>query len=107
MLRWIKKKLKFLTKKDREILNLEAKVENRDKLINDQVRTIEGLKSVINSLEEDLKSARNASYEMIKDLGKNTTGKKDTAKKTTTKKNTTKKKTTKKETTSKNTTSKK
>ena len=102
MLGWIKEKLKFLTKKDRQILNLEAKVENRDKLINDQARTIEGLKSVINSLEDDLKSARNASYEMIKDLEK-----KDTAKKTTTKKTTTRKKTAKKETTSKNTTSKK
>ena len=107
MLGWIKKKLKFLTKKDRQILNLEAKVENRDKLINDQARTIEGLKSVINSLEDDLKSARSASYEMVKDLEKSTTSKKDTANKITTKKTTTRKKTSKKETTSKNTTSKK
>lgn len=94
--------LGWLTKKDRKILNLEAKIKNRDQLIDDQARTIEGLKSVINSLEEDLKSARSASYEMIKDLAENTTSKKETTKKTTARK-----KTTKKETTSKNTTSKK
>lgn len=57
----------WFTKKDREIANLNAKVKNRDKLIDDQARTIEGLKIIINSLEEDLKSAREASFENAKE----------------------------------------
>lgn len=88
--------LGFVTRKDRKILNLEAKVKNRDTLIDDQARTIESLKSIINSLEDDLKSARSASYEMIKDLSEKTN-----------KKTMPRKVRTKKETTSKNTTSKK
>lgn len=88
--------LGFLTKKDRKILNLEAKIKNRDKLIDDQARTIEGLKTVINSLEDDLQSARSASYELIKDLSEKTNKKTSQIRKRT-----------KKETTSKNTTLKK
>lgn len=88
--------LGFVTKKDRKILNLEAKVKNRDTLIDDQVRTIESLKTVINSLEDDLKSARSASYELIKDLSEKTNKKtpqtRKRAKKETTSKNTTLKK---------------
>lgn len=88
--------LGFVTRKDRKILNLEAKVKNRDTLIDDQARTIESLKSIINSLEDDLKSARSASYEMIKDLSEKTN-----------KKTMPRKVRTKKETISKNTTPKK
>lgn len=88
--------LGFVTRKDRKILNLEAKVKNRDALIDDQARTIESLKSAINSLEDDVKSARSASYEMIKALSEKTNKKtmqrRARAKKETISKNTTPKK---------------
>lgn len=48
-----------------EIEELESKVENRDILIADQERLINTYKSIINSLEDDLMSIRNAKYNEI------------------------------------------
>lgn len=56
----------FLTRKDRRIRNLKAMVINRDKLIEDQAILIESLREIINSLEEDLKATKEASFEATK-----------------------------------------
>lgn len=69
---------KIFTKKDRKIANLEAKIKNRDKIIGDQTRVIDGLKAVINSLEDDLKEAREVSYELLQKTNKKKITKKET-----------------------------
>ena len=69
---------KIFTKKDRKIANLEAKIKNRDKIIGDQARLIDGLKAVINSLEDDLKESREVSYELLQKTNKKKTTKKET-----------------------------
>lgn len=74
--------------KSREIEELNDKIKNRDILIEDQSRTIEALKAVINSLEDDVKSLREASFESSKKETKKTTTKKKTTKKETTSKTT-------------------
>lgn len=56
----------FFTKKDRKIANLEAKIKNRDILIGDMEKTIEGLKEVINSLIDDNKELREKAFEGAK-----------------------------------------
>jgi len=56
----------MFTKKDREIANQKVKIANRDKLIGEQQRTIDCLKSVIDSLEEDLQCAREEAYKNAK-----------------------------------------
>ena len=56
----------FLTRKDRRIRNLKAMVINREKLIEDQALLIESLRNIINSLEEDLKATKEASFEATK-----------------------------------------
>ena len=53
--------LKFHTKKD-----LKTSLKNRDILINDQQNLISNLKSVINSLEEDLKAVKEEAYKTAK-----------------------------------------
>lgn len=60
--------MKIFGRKERKIANLEAKVKNRDILIEDQCRLIDNLKSIINSLEDDLKSSKEVSYELLKKL---------------------------------------
>ena len=52
----------MFTKKDCEIANQRIKIANRDKLIEDQERTINCLKSIIDSLEEDLQCAKEEAY---------------------------------------------
>ena len=52
--------------KKSKIAELEIKVKNRDKLIGEQQRTIECLKDVINSLEEDLKALKEEAYKTAK-----------------------------------------
>lgn len=60
--------MKIFGRKERKIANLEAKVKNRDILTEDQCRLIDNLKSIINSLEDDLKSSKEVSYELLKKL---------------------------------------
>lgn len=62
----------MFTKKDRKIANLTVMVENRDKLIKGQEETIETLRKVIISLEEDLKETRAINYENACNLEANT-----------------------------------
>lgn len=56
----------MFTRKDRKIANLTAMVENRDKLIGDQLETIKILRQVINSLEDDLSAIREEAYKTAK-----------------------------------------
>ena len=56
----------MFTRKDRKIANLTAMVENRDKLIGDQLETIKVLRQIINSLEEDLSAIREEAYKTVK-----------------------------------------
>lgn len=56
----------MFTRKDRKIANLTAMVENRDKLIGDQLETIKVLRQVINSLEDDLSAIREEAYKTAK-----------------------------------------
>ena len=56
----------MFTKKDRKIANQKVMIENRDKLIGDQQRTIVCLKSVVNSLEDEIVSLREEAYKNIK-----------------------------------------
>ena len=56
----------FFTRKDRKIANLEAKIKNRDILIGDMEKTIEGLKQTINSLIDDNKELREKAFENAK-----------------------------------------
>lgn len=44
--------------RNKKIADLKSKIKNMDKLIEDQARTIEVLKSIVNSLEEDLACLR-------------------------------------------------
>lgn len=56
----------FFGRKDRKIANLEAKIKNRDILIGDMEKTIEGLKQTINSLIDDNKELREKAFENAK-----------------------------------------
>lgn len=56
----------FFTRKDRKIANLKAKIKNRDILIGDLERTIEGFRAVINSLKDENKELREKAFENAK-----------------------------------------
>ena len=56
----------FFTRKDRKIANLEDKIKNRDILIGDLQRTIDGFRAVINSLEDENKELREQVFESVK-----------------------------------------
>ncbi len=54
--------LKVFSRKDRKIVNLETKVKNRDRLIDDLSSTNAIFRAIINSLEEDNRALREYNF---------------------------------------------
>lgn len=54
--------MKIFSRKDRKIANLETKIKNRDRLIDDLSSTNAIFRAIINSLEEDNRALREHNF---------------------------------------------